>query len=468
MNPLAFLVAGVFFMELLDGTIITTALPQMAVSLGTRAVDLNVGISAYLLTLAVFILPGGWAAERYGARPVFTAAIGVFTLGSALCGLAVSTETFVAARVLQGLGGAMMVPVGRLVVLRTTAKPALMRAIATLTWPGLTAPLLGPPLGGFIAEHLHWRYIFLVNIPLGLLAILLAWRMVPPIAPAGRRAFDGVGFVLAGSGILCATLALDVLGGADPPWAVAAGLVAGTVAAGLGLARHLHRHAQPLIDPAPWSVPTFRLVMVGGTAMRLLIAALPFLLPLLFQLGLGYDPFHAGLMLLALFAGNLGMKPLTSPVLRRWGFRTVLAGNGLLQAAAMLGCSLVGPETPLLAVVPLLVVAGASRSMQFTALNTLAFSDVQEAAMAAANTWFSVAFQLASGLGVAVGALTLRLAGTVAGGPVLLAFHWTFASLAVLMAAAAVTGFQLEAGAGAAVSGHQVRTSPAPPRAGPP
>ncbi|HYZ63552.1 MAG TPA: MFS transporter [Acetobacteraceae bacterium] len=456
MNPLPFLIAGCFFMEFLDGTIIVPALPQMAASLGTNAVDLHVGISAYLLTVAVMILPGGWAAERFGARAVFTTAIAIFTLASGLCALAVSSETFVAARVLQGVGGAMMVPVGRLVVLRTTPKSGLMRAIATLTWPGLTAPLFGPPLGGFIAEHWDWRFIFLVNLPLGLVAMLLALRLVPRVEPSAPRPFDFVGFVLAGAACLCAELALDLMGRADPPWATACVLAGIGLVAGLAVARHLHRHKQPLIDPAPWRIATFRMVMVTGTAMRSQIAAMPFLLPLLFQLGFGYDAFHAGSLVLALFVGNIGMKPMTSWILRRWGFRSVIVGNALIQAVTMLGCAVIGPATPMLAILPLLIVSGASRSMQFTCLATLAFADVPQDRMAAANTWFSVAFQLGNGMGVAIGAVLLRLAATLGNGrPDLLAFHGAFAALAGVMFALAAAGLRLRPEAGAAVSGHR-------------
>lgn len=451
---LALLVAGCFFMEFLDGTIIAPALPKMAASLGTDPVALHVGISAYLLTVAVMILPGGWAAERYGARRVFTAAIVVFTLASGLCALANSITTFVLARILQGVGGAMMVPVGRLVVLRTTEKADLMNAIALLTWPGLSAPLIGPPLGGFIAEHFDWRYIFLVNLPLGLIAYLLALRLVPNVVTGKRRRFDAAGFVLAGGACLCAELAMDTLGAEHPSYPLAAGLAVAAVASGLLVIRHLGRTANPLIDPAPWKVPTFRAVMLEGTAMRGLIAAMPFLLPLLFQLGFGYDPFHAGALVLALFAGNLGIKPATSYILRRFGFRTVLAANATLQAAAMAGCALIGPATPLALILPLLILAGSSRSMQFTALATLAFADVPQDRMAPANTWFSVAFQLGNGLGVAVGALLLRLSLLGAGSD-LAAFHTAFAALGLLMLALAATALRLPADAGAAVSGHR-------------
>jgi len=455
MNALSLLVAGCFFMEFLDGTIITPALPQMAVSLGTDPVNLHVGISAYLLTVAVFILPGGWAAERFGARPVFTSAIVTFTIASGLCALSNSVGTFVAARVLQGIGGAMMVPVGRLVVLRTTPKTGLMRAIALLTWPGLTAPLFGPPLGGFIAQHLTWHYIFVVNLPLGIAATLLALRLVPRMGGTSDRRFDALGFVLAGGACLCAELALDMLGEREPRFLVAGGLAALAVAAGFATVRHLYRHKAPLLDPHPWEVPTFRMTMVAGTLMRGMIAAMPFLLPLLFQLGFGYDAFHAGLIVLALFVGNIGMKPGTSWVLRRFGFRTTIAGNATVQALTMLGCAAIGPWTPLPLVAALLVVSGASRSMQFTALATLAFADVPQERMAPANTWFSVAFQLGNGMGVAVGAVLLRLAGTFVGGPTLEAFHGAFLALAAILLGLAASALRLRPEAGAAVSGHR-------------
>lgn len=454
LNPLALLVAGAFFMEFLDGTIITPALPQMAVSLGTDAVSLHVGISAYLLTVAVFILPGGWAADRFGARPVFTGAIVVFTVGSGLCALATDTTGFVAARVLQGLGGAMMVPVGRLVVLRTTAKADLMGAIATLTWPGLSAPLLGPPLGGFIAQTFSWRYIFLVNLPLGALALLLALRLVPDVKGT-RRPFDWRGFLLAAAACVCLTRALDLLGEGDLPVPAVALLAFGTLVAGWLFVRHLNRFDKPLLDPAPWAVPSFRLMMMNGTTMRLLIAAVPFLLPLMFQLGFGMDPFHAGLLVLVLFAGNLGIKPLTSSILRRFGFRAVLLGNALIQAATMAAFGLLVPGMPLAAMLVLLVVAGSSRSMQFTAVNTLAFAEVPDSAMGPANTWFSVTYQLSNGLGVAVGAVLLRLSAAATGGVTLGAFHWAFLALAALMAGMAATALSLASDAGAEVAGRR-------------
>lgn len=456
MNRLALLVASAFFMEFLDGTIITTALPSMAQSLGTTAVGLHIGITAYLLAVAVFILPGGWVADRLGARTVFTGAVAVFTAGSVLCGLATSVEGFVAARVVQGLGGAMMVPVGRLVVLRTTERHDLMRVTALLTWPGLTAPLLGPPLGGLIAEHLSWRWIFLVNLPLGLAGVGWALRLVPRLAGGERRPFDGVGFGLGATSLLCAVGAIDLLGRGVVPWLAVASLAGVAGVAGLLLRRQARRHPHPMLDPAPLRVATFRMVITNGTGIRVLISAMPFLLPLLFQLGFGFDAVRAGLLTMALFAGNIGMKPLTSPILRRCGFRNVLVGNGVLQGATMLACAALTPATPTAVVVALLVVSGASRSLQFTALNTLAFADVPKPLMSAANILFSVAFQLAIGLGVALGAVALRASGHLLGDgavPSLATFHGAFGIVGVLTVVTALAGLRMAGDAGASVSG---------------
>ncbi len=449
-SPVALLVGGAFFMELLDGSIVNTALPAIAHAFSVDAVDLNPAVSAYLLTVAVFILPSGWLAERYGARLVFTGAIALFTLSSVLCGLAKGPGKLIAARMLQGVGGAMMVPVGRLVVLKTTAKPDLMRAIAVLTWPALTAPLLGPPLGGLIAGLFSWRWIFLLNLPLGVVAMALAWRLVPALRGEARP-FDWLGFLLGAALCAAITVLLELLSlpDASAPWLLA--LTAASVGLGVALAMHMRGHPHPLLSLAPMAVPSFKITMLGGFAMRMFISTLPFLLPLLFQLGFGLDPFRAGLMVLALFAGNVGIKPGTSWILRRWRFRTVLVANGLFQAATMVGCALLTPTVPVAVTVVLLVLSGASRSLQFTALNTLTFAEVPPHWTAAANTLFSLGFQFSVGMGVAVGAVALRLAGPDGVGPA--AFQGAFLGIAVLMAASSLSGLLIAPDAADAVAG---------------
>ena len=452
-SPLALLVGGAFFMELLDGSIVNTALPAIARAFGTDPVALNPAVSAYLLTVAVFILPSAWLADRYGPRRVFTAAVALFTAGSLLCALAWSPTSLVAARIVQGVGGAMMVPVGRLAVLRTTPKPDLLRAIAILTWPGLTAPVLGPPLGGFIVQFFPWHWVFLINLPLGALGLVLAWRLVPAQHEAERRPFDLVGFGLGAALCIALTWLLEALGAGDEPGATLAALALATVGLGLGFARHIRRAEHPLVSPAPLAIGTFSVTLWGGSAMRTVISAMPFLLPLLFQLGFGMDPFRAGLMVLVLFAGNVGMKPMTSWTIRRFGFRTVLLGNGVLQAATIAAFAVLPASAPTPMVVALLVLCGASRSLQFTALNALAFADMPQPLMGAANTMFSALFQFSVGMGVAIGAVALRLAGTPGEPATLAAFHGAFAIVAGLMALTSLSGLLIAPDAAAVVAG---------------
>jgi EmrB/QacA subfamily drug resistance transporter len=403
------LVAGAFFMENLDGTVITTAVPDIARSFGVAPLALNIGVSAYLLTLGVLIPISGWVAERFGARRVFAAALAVFTLASVLCGMADSLAEFVALRMLQGAGGAMMVPVGRLVVLNGTPKEKLIQVIATLTWPALVAPVLGPPIGGFITSYTSWRWIFYLNLPLGVVALALAWWLIPDQPAANKRPFDWPGFLLSGGALLLLTWGAEVSGSQDPNWVEAGACIAAGVILLLALGRHLKRAEHPLIDLSSFGIPTFSITIIGGSLFRMAIGAVPFLLPLMFQLGFGLDAFHSGLLVIAVFAGNLMMKPATTPILRRFGFKPVLLVNGLANVASLAACALLSPATPVWVIAAVLFVGGLTRSMQFSALNTIAFADVPQPRMAAANTLFSTAFQVALGLGIALGATGVRL-----------------------------------------------------------
>lgn len=408
-SGMALLVAGAFFMEFLDGTVIATALPEMARTFGVDAVDLNIGMSAYLLTLAVLIPASGWIADRFGARKVFTLALAIFTFSSVLCGIANTLEQFVAMRILQGVGGALMVPVGRLAVLRSTPKHLLITAIATLTWPALVAPIIGPPLGGFITSYASWRWIFYINLPLGLIAMALAWRLIPDIHDDDRRPFDGIGFTGTAVAMISLVYGLEMLGQSQvnvlPTVSL---LVLGAAALWFSL-WHFKHAKHPMIRLEALKVQTFGVTMYGGSLFRTSISAVPFLLPLLFQVGFGMDAFHSGLLVLAVFAGNLAMKPATTPLIRALGFKKLLMINGLLNVASLLACAFLTPHTSAWLTMAILFFGGMFRSMQFTGISTLAFSDVPSTQMSYANTLFSTATQLSVGLGITLGAIGIRL-----------------------------------------------------------
>ncbi len=445
MTCLALLVAATFFMEFLDATILTTALPKMAASMGVAPISLSVGVSIYSLAIAVFILPSAWLVDRLGPRVMLTGAIVVFTLSSALCGFSTAPWAFIAARGLQGFGGAFMVPVGRLVVLRTTPKNGILRATALLTWPALTAPLVGPPLGGFLTEALSWRAIFFVNVPLGVVGALLAWAWVPAIEPSPRKPFDALGFGLAGTALTAALLALDADGVA------ALALAAVALAAGVAFLRHLNRAAHPIIDFGPLRHIAFRLTLTGGTAARMFISAVPFVLPLMFQLGLGFDAMRAGFTVTPLFVGNIGIKPFTTPILRAFGFRKVLVFNAVLQAATMFACAAIGRDSSPALVAALLIVSGASRSMHFTALGALPFADVEPQEMNMANLIFSASFQAGIAFGVGIAAALMKLGGLVTATP-LGPYRFTFLALGAMMLATMASHARLPRNAGDAVT----------------
>lgn len=457
----ALLVAGAFFMEFLDSTVIATAIPQMAATFGVRPADLGIGVSAYVLTLAVLLPLSGWVADRFGPRLVFGGALAVFTVASLLCGLSQSVSGFVAARVLQGAGGAMMVPVGRLVVLRTTEKSDLLRAIATLTWPALVAPILAPPLGGFITAYASWRWVFFINLPLGIAGVGLSAHLMPRHTDEARRPLDWLGFVLTGLACLALMSGLDMVGAADVHWRTATALLASGTLLGALAVMAARRNVAPLLDFAALKIPSFAFCALGGSLFRIAVSVVPFLLPLMFQIGFGFDAFHSGLLVLAVFAGNLAMKPGTSRVLRRFGFRTVLVCNGLITAAGIAACALIRPETPLGVTLAILFVGGAARSMQLTAISTLAFADVPVERINGANTLFTMLQQISLGLGVACGVIALRAAhawyGTGSAVISVPEFHAAFLITSFLAAASILDACWLDRSAGLLVSG--ARTS---------
>jgi EmrB/QacA subfamily drug resistance transporter len=458
-SSIAILVAGAFFMENLDGTVIATALPQMARSFHVGPVALNVGMTAYLLTLAVFIPISGWIADRFGARTVFGSAIAVFTISSIFCGLSNGLTEFVAARIIQGIGGAMMVPVGRLVILRSTEKQHLLRATSYITWPGLVAPVLGPPIGGFITTYATWRWIFFLNVPLGLIGIVLSVLWIGNSRTDQHRPFDWTGFV--SSAIACSTLmyGLELVGQQPTPWPEIALLLIVSLGTGLLMVWHSGRHATPLISLSSLSIKTFSVTMRGGSLFRIAISVIPFLLPLLFQIGFGLSAFKSGLLVLAVFAGNLGMKTVTTPVIRQFGFRKVLIFNGLLTAISLFACALLSPELPTPLILLVLFFGGLCRSMQFTSLNTLGFADIPPGQMSSATTFASMVQQMTMGMGVAAGAIALRIAALLrhgsAANPTIPDFHLAFILVGLVALVSVLDFLQLDADAGAVVSGHR-------------
>ena len=460
-TSIAILVAGAFFMENLDGTVIATALPQMGRSFHVNPVDLNIGMTAYLLMLAVFIPISGWVADRFGARSVFVSAIAVFTASSILCGLSTGFWQFTAARVIQGIGGAMMVPVGRLVVLRTTEKHDLMRAMIYLTWPGLVAPVVGPPVGGFITTYASWHWIFFLNVPLGVLAMVLAAFWITNLREDRAKPFDWIGFTLSSTACVSFMYGLELIGRQNTPW-VTTGLFLGCGGAlGTLAVVHLRSAPAPVIDLSSLKIKTFAVTLGGGSLFRMAISVSPFLLPMMFQVGFGLDAFQSGLLMLALFAGNLGMKTVTSPVLRRYGFRSVLVANGILTAVGILACSALAPQTPRIVILAVLFANGLFRSMQFTSLSTLAFADVPKLQLSSATSFFSMVMQMTMGMGVALGAIALRVAALLerhrSATPSVTEFHIAFALVSVLAFVAVVDCFSLAPEAGAAVTGRGVR-----------
>lgn len=452
-RAMALLVAGAFFMEILDATIITPAIPLIAGSFGIDPVGVSVAISAYLVTVAVLIPASGWMADRFGPRPVFASAIAIFTLASIGCAASVSLPMLVAMRVLQGVGGAMMVPVGRLAVLRFSGKANLVRAIALLTWPALAAPVVAPVLGGAIATLGSWRWIFIVNIPIGIIGFLLSLKLIRGEATTSPRPLDWRGLTALGAGIAAALIALESIRMTGTDWTSVA--VGGALAAILlaGATWHLLRYRHPLVQLRVLRVRSLRITVSAGSLYRLVITAVPFLLPLQFQLVFGWSPFLSGLLVAVLFAGNIAIKPATTPLMRRYGIRRVLLINAVLSVACFALLASVRPGMPIVVIAAILFVSGALRSVGFTAYNSLAFSEVNGDELTHANTLNAAVQELAAGLGIAIAALLLStfapLATSASAGA---AYGWTFLVLGALMVATIVETLRLPPDAGAAVT----------------
>ena len=458
MRLMAVIIATALFMQNLDSTVIATALPAMARSFHAPPLHMSVALTSYLISLSVFIPASGWVADHFGARQVFRIAIMIFTLASVACGMAPNLGFLVAARVVQGMGGAMMLPVGRLVLLRSVSRAQMVVAMSWLTMPALVGPILGPPLGGFIVTYFSWRWVFDINVPIGIIGVIAVSLFIPDTREAGRGGrLDARGLILTGFAMAAMMAGFETAGRGLVPlsWTLGA-LAAGAGAVWLYLL-HMRRHPQPVLDFSLLRIPTFANSVVAGSLFRIAVGALPFLLPLMLQLGFGKSPMQSGLITFASAAGALAMKPAAQPLLRRFGFRTVLMLNGVLAALFIMVCASFQPGWPALVLDGILLLGGFFRSLQFTAFNTIAYGDIPRARMSAATSLYSTVQQLTLTLGIVVSATTLELSAHLHHHAVAMKSDYALGFIVVGMFSLMAVPFcaRLHPDAGSALSGHR-------------
>jgi EmrB/QacA subfamily drug resistance transporter len=449
------IVACALFMEQMDATVIATSLPMIATDLHESPIALKLALTSYLVSLAVFIPVSGWMADRFGSRTIFRAAIAVFMGGSILCGLSDSLAAFVVARFLQGMGGAMMVPVGRMVILRSVTKTELVQALNYLTIPALIGPIIGPPLGGLITTYLNWRWIFFINIPISVLGIWLATRFIDELRSERPPPLDWPGFLLSAFGLSLTMLGLATTGRHLVSTRVSTGCLAiGALALGLYY-WHARRAEHPLLRLELFKVQTFRVGVLGGSLFRMGIGALPFLLPLFLQLGFGLTPFQSGVLTCTGAAGSMCMKTLSRKILKRFGFRTVLVSNLAVASASLMAIALFTVQTPHLAIAATLLAGGVFRSLQFTSLNAISYADIDHADVSQASSIASAVQQLSLGMGVTVGAFALQASSALQGHATLVAsdFRPAFVLIGLLSFSSMRFLRQLPETAGAEISG---------------
>ena len=463
-RTVSLIVASAMFMEQLDGTVLATALPAMANSFHADPLHMNVALTSYLLTLAMFIPASGKLADRFGSRTVFRAAIALFTVGSVACAQAPTLGFLVAARMLQGVGGAMMSPVGRLVMLRAVSKAELVRAMAWLMIPATIGPILGPPVGGFIVTYLSWHWIFYINVPIGLVGIVLVTRYIEEMREPARAPFDLLGLILAGTALASFMFGIEMGSRGVGSRMLALGLVGiGIVSAGL-YTLHARSHPQPMLDFRMMRIPTFRLSVLCGSCSRIAVGAMPFLLPMMLQLGFGLSAAQSGLITFVSSLGSLAMRLAAPVILRQLGFRNVLIWIGLVATLLLAASAGFRPSWPIAAIYLVLLLNGFFQSLQFMAYNTIAYADVPRPQMSTATSFYTTFQQMSLTLGIAVSAATLAASEQLLGHDELKLsdFSVAFLVVATVSLAAPLLSRRFERSAGAELSGHRDR--PARPR----
>jgi len=460
MSRPSFIIPGIvgcaLFMQMLDATVVATALPAMAEALGTTPVRMNIAITSYLLAVAMFVPLSGWAADRFGPRRVFITAILLFTLSSAACALAGNVPELIAARLVQGLAGAMMVPVGRVILLRSVPKNELVQAMSFLSIPALLGPVVGPPLGGFLVTYASWHWIFLINLPIGVLGLVLVYRFIPTIPGLSPRPpMDWLGFALTSLSLASIVFTFEAVGHQLLPPLASAGLLAFGVGCAVAYRWHARRTPHPIVDLSLLRIPTFAIASLGGNLCRFAIGATPFLLVMLLQVGFGLSPLAAGMITFVSAVGALLMKTVAVPVLRRFGFRRILLGNAIITGVSIAVCALFTPTTPYWVMLLVLLLGGFFRSLQLTAVNTLTYADIAQESMSRASGLAAMAQQVGISLGVGVAAISINLSMAARGAQTLAISDVAvgFVVVGILVSLSALSFRRLDPDAGAEVSG---------------
>jgi len=456
---LPWLVAVAFFMESLDTTILNTAVPAISSALGVAPLSMKAVLASYTLSLAVFIPISGWMADRFGTRRVFASAIGLFTLGSFLCGVSSNIHLLVACRVLQGCGGAMMVPVGRLTLVRTFARSELIRTMSFVSIPALVAPMLGPIAGGLIVGYLHWRIIFFLNIPIGLAGLVLVYLHLPDYREENTPALDVVGLILFGSGIGLLSYVLEIFGEHALSAREMSGLLVMSLVLLAGYGIHARSLEFPLLQLRLFSIRTFRAAAGGGFFTRLGIGGVPFLLPLLYQVGLGFTPIQSGLLVMPQAIAAMSIKPFMPGLLRRVGYRGVLISNTVILGVLLMVFATIGLRTPVWGIVLQAFLYGGFTSLQYTSMNTLVYADIKDPDASSASSIASTAQQMSISFGVAIAGLsTAFFIPSSHSDPteMIRGIHKALIALGILTIASTVVFRSLKSGDGNDVSQHKV------------